>query len=280
VAFWARWLDSVRTSDGSLNVSTQVYAPDGTLNPTCGPTAKGTINVGCSANFPNQFDHAVRRFVFPLPPEVRVGARFHAPRESVPSAASSEAGVMRDPLHDDVFDVEVDGSYTRNSAANTIEVRLDDSLVTRPNNINLPPNADRWNGFIDSYGVRVGGQWNALRDKLGFRAGGWLESRSQDPAYLNVFPMGPLRYGVGGGVVFRQDFVDVAIGYQHHWSIALDNEGNGRMPATYIQGSPRGHDTPDTSAKDRQDYRTPYGINGGRLTQHANAFTLGATLRF
>lgn len=283
VSIWGRWLDSARASDGSLNASTQVYDPKGNVNRICAPTPDGTIDPTCSARFPNQFDHAVKGFVFPLPPEVRLGVRFHQPRALGPDEAGAlvaAAGTRRDPLHDDVFDVEVDGSYTRNSAANTIEVRLDDTLLTRPDNINLPPNADRWNGFIDSYGVRLGGQWNAFRDKLGLRAGGWFESRSQEPEYLNVFPMGPRRWGIGGGIVFRQDFIDISFGYQHHWSSPLDNGGDGRLPATYIQGSPRGQDSPDTSAKDRRDYRTSYGINGGRLTQSANAFTLGATLRF
>src|SRR4029079_1025732 len=96
----------------------------------------------------------------------------------------------------------------------------------------VPPNADRWNGYIDSYGIRFGGQGNVIQDKFGLRAGTWLETRSQDPAWLQLGVVGGMRGGFGGGVVFRQDFIDISIGYQHHWSNILDNGGNGAMRST------------------------------------------------
>jgi hypothetical protein len=52
------------------------------------------------------------------------------------------------------------------------------------------------------------------------------------------------------------------------------------MRAILATDAPTGLDSPNTSAKDRRDYRTSYAINGGRVSQYANSFTLGGTVRF
>lgn len=284
-ALWGRWIDSVRTSKGQIDVTTRVYDTSARETDICTEGPDGTIDNSCPDAFPNPFDNALQEFEYPIAPEARIGLRYHHPRADFKPLTDEElaAGALpvRDPLHDDVFDVEVNGSYTKNTSANEIKVRLDNTLQTLPEGVFLPPNADRWNGYRDSFGVRIGGQWNVLRDKLGLRVGGWMETRSQDPEWLNVFPTGPQRYGVGGGIVFRQDFIDISIGFQHHGSSALDNKGDGRMRAILATSNETElHDGPNTSAKDRVDFRTPFAINGGKVTQYANSFTLGGTVRF
>ncbi len=255
------------------------------LNPTC-QVASLSAATGCGGAIVNNFPDAAQghknvltRFVFPIPPEVRLGARFHQPRSKA-GVAMDNARVSRDPLHDDLFDVEVDGSWAMNSKANTVEVRFDPTQYVDPIHVPLPANADRWNGYIDSYGLRVGGQWNIIRDKLGVRAGGWFETRSVDPAWLNVFPVGAFRYGGGGGVVFRQNFIDISIGYQHHESLGLDNDGNGLLRASTGVLTPSIVDPPGTPASKLQADRSVHTVNGGKVTQSANAFTLGGTVRF
>jgi hypothetical protein len=160
-----------------------------------------------------------------------------------------------------------------NSRADHIEVRFIADANGRglantvPTGVPLPPNADRPTGYKDSYGVRFGWQWNAVQDKLALRAGGWLETQSQDPAYLTVNPVGAERYGFGGGVVFRQNFVDVSFGYQRHLSAGLDNGGNGKLLTPVGTGG-----TPEN--------RSFHAVNGGKVTQSAHVLTLGGTIRF
>jgi hypothetical protein len=161
----------------------------------------------------------------------------------------------------------------------------------------VPPNADRWNGYKNSFGVRLGGQYNVIPAKLGIRAGTWIETQSQDPKWLTVAAFGAMRGGFGGGIVFRQDFIDISIGYQYHWSSGLDNNGQGAMRAIAATGqdaqnrvfnnSPcpatqpgSGCEPVGVSAADRTQFRTAHTVNNGSVSQHAHAFTLGGTLRF
>jgi hypothetical protein len=293
VALWGRYLDAIRASHGSLDVTQQPYSGDGALNPPCaGATdASGrTTYSGCSANqsVPNHFAHAVTRFEYRIPPELRAGVRVHLPRESARLRADVES--VRDPLHDDLFDVEIDGSFTQNSAASVTVVRFQSVggrgvLNTNPTNVAVPPNADRPTGYRDSFGVRFGGQWNAVRDLIGVRAGSWLETQSQDPAYLTVDPVGALRFGFGGGLVVRYHFLDVSLGYQRHGSLGLDNHGDGKLrapAAVGANGAPfdPASEPPGVSAANRQNYRTIHAVNGGSVTFDADVFTLGGVARF
>lgn len=290
VAAWGRWMDAIRTSSGSLDVTQKVFDARGQVNPPCtGLLPDGTISFATCGNqsVPNHFPDAVTRFVFPLPPEARVGVRLHLPRRS---AARAEADARsRDPLHDDVFDVEVNGSYTWSSLADVIQVRFQDdgagsgALVTQPTGVRVPPNADRPTGYRDSIGVRLGGQWNLVRDVFGIRAGGWIETRSQDPRFLTIAPVGATRYGFGGGFVVRYGALDVSLGYQRHLSEGLDNHGNGglRAPAgTQDGGFNLDREPPGVSAADRTQFRTQHAVNGGSVRFDAHVFTLGGTVRF
>lgn len=288
VAVWGRYMDSVKSSEGQFQTLTQVYNNNGQVNPICNGDP-ATCTTATPNNYPDPNakppnPNALTSFKFPIPPEVRVGLRFHQPRtKSV--MAFDKAGEVRDPLHDDSFDVEVDGSYTMNSAADVIEVRIQGkngagSILTQPTGIVLPPNADRPTGYKDSYGVRLGGQWNAIPDKLGIRAGGWLETQAVDPAYLSINPVGATRWGFGGGIVFRQDFIDISIGYQRHLSAGLDNGGNGAQLTPVGTGPTNPIFNENQHIPGRTEFRSIHAINGGHVTEDAHAFTLGGTVRF
>jgi long-chain fatty acid transport protein len=282
-ALWGRWVDSIDTTDGDLTVQTQYYARPGlgSVAPLC-----GVDDSTCSTAIQNTFrgsDFERFRFAYP-PPELRAGLRYHAPR----SHAVSRRG-RRDPLVDDVFDVELDGSYTMNHVADEVTVRFRESSPGTGPSVrpvgNLPPIADRPTGFIDSFGARLGGQWNALPGRLGILAGGWVESRSQKPELLDVSQPGPLRGGFGGGLVVRRQVLDVSISYQLHLSQPLDNRGHGalRAPAANELGGD-GFSTLDEPqslpAVDRREFRSPYVVNGGRVTATAHVLAIGAVVRF
>jgi hypothetical protein len=284
-------MDAIRTSHGSIDVTQQAYGASGKLNPPCAgdPGPGGSIDYSrCSGNqsIPNHFPDGLTRFEYPIPPEIRWAVRVHWPRRGVASAAERP---VRDPLHDDVLDVELDESVTLSSAADTVVVRFRDAngkgtLFTNPTGVPVPPNADRANGYRDSFGVRLGGQWNALRDVLAIRAGAWCESRSQDPRFLTISPVGGTRFGFGGGVVVRTHALDVSVGYQRQFVQTLDNHGDGvlRAPAGVRVGEPfdLSREPPGVTAADRTQYRTEHTVNGGKVSFDAHVFTLGGVIRF
>jgi hypothetical protein len=310
VALWGRWIDDVYSTHGEITLTSQAYNPDrvketgapafSQLQPICRQDP-ATCGANPHLRVPNTAgNEAFRQFRFPFPPEVRAGVRFHLPRTQAGAAAGAmtlvDHGEKRDPLHDDVFDIELDGSYSLNSAANTIEIRFADSAGKGLTPIKpigyIPPNADRWNGYKDSVGIRLGGQYNVLRDRLGLRAGTWFETQSQKPEWLQVGVVGATRGGFGGGIVLRQDFIDISIGYQHQWSLGLDNHGNGLMRTTITSSTPEPNlsqcvggatascEPAGVSAADRTQFRSAHVVNDGRVTQSAEVFTLGGTVRF
>lgn len=292
IAAWYRYMDSIKASEGELASTTNVFTANGQPDTLCAVTTSCTHADPNNASNTPGFRNAVTGFKYPIPPEARIGARFHQPRAHS-RFVFGDHGEVRDPIHDDLFDVEVDGSYSWNSQADTIEVRFRDkagagTILTSPAGVPIPPNADRWTGYQDSVGVRVGGQWNAIQDKLGLRAGAWYESRSQDPAWLTIAPVGAARWGFGGGIVLRQDFIDISFGYQRHESAGLDNHGNGKMLAvvgTTTVGGCNGAEfnlscDAGKTAAERTQFRTLHAVNGGHVTFSADVFTIGGTIRF
>jgi long-subunit fatty acid transport protein len=205
-------------------------------------------------------------FRLPNPLEARLGVRFHWPRDP---NAPIEAGARRDPIADDLFDVELNVSYTRNSAYDKIMLRFPANPVIEVKGTGgqVPENNDvplQIKG--DTVGLRLGGEYVVLADRLALRAGGWWEPDVQRPEYLNVAVVASQRIGLAGGVLVRLGPVDVEAGYMHVFFDEVDNGGNGRVLA--ISG--------DVSAGNR----SPYGINGGKVSQSANIVSVGGAFRF
>ena len=301
VAAWGRWISDAHTTQGTLQTVTNPYNFTSAGGTSIYPSCPANVAVPCSGSnsVVNTFsdhdaNHTFKEFRFPFPPEVRVGIRFHVPRsektewqeDSTPKAGFPKV----DPLHNEVFDIELDGSYALNTDANTITVRF----AAAPSGSGLskvlpagfvPPNADKYNGYMNSFGLRLGGQYNVIQDKLGIRAGTWFETQSQEAAWLSVFPVGATRGGFGGGLVFRQDFIDISMGYQYNWSAGLDNNGQGAMHTVVGSGNYNGvafstQNEKATSAANYTQFRSGQTENDGSVSQHAHTFTLGGTVHF
>ncbi len=288
VSAWYRWIDSVRTTAPELDVDRPFY--DSTLT-NVSPICDSTETEACQGqSIRNKFQGEL--FELPFPMEVRLGFRFHLPHDDVmartlggdPLPADGPRPV-RDPLADDVFDVELDLSWTNTSAANTIQARFQSNadgtaaLPVKPQGL-LPAVGDIDEGYRDTFGVRLGGQYNVLRNKLGLMAGGWLESAANDDEYLTVDPVVALRGGVGGGFVLRQEWLDFHFAYQRHFNAGYDNGGNGARKAT--AGTRQGTDEPFRvgGPGGEQEFRSYHAVNGGRVVQSANVFSADVTVRF
>ena len=126
--------------------------------------------------------------------EAKVGFRYHKRRSDVPYDEH-----VRDPMAQDLFDVEVDLTWANNSSFQNLLVSLPGSQVTGQglipiNGLNAggtaaPANDNVPHGFKDVYGVRLGGDVNVLPDQLAVRGGGFIQSNGQNPQYQDVdFP--------------------------------------------------------------------------------------------
>jgi long-subunit fatty acid transport protein len=286
-ALWGRWIDAINATDGQVDVLGGYY--DGTAGYSRPAPVCQDLDTPCQGQaVPNRFEGAdFKQFRYvATPPEARAGIRFHLPRAKALSAEALPATgpAVRDPLRDDVFDVEVDGSYTMNSVADTITIRFRGSpdgraiVPVRPQG-NLPPRADRPTGYKDSWGVRLGGQYNIVAGKFAVRAGTWYETAAADAEWLNISPVPAARGGFGGGIVYRHGSMDFSAGYQRHYSMGLDNNGDGALKAG--AGTSQGGIVFQVGQPpDAQQFRTYHAVNGGRVEQSADVFTLGAVYRF
>ncbi|KYF62926.1 OmpP1/FadL family transporter [Sorangium cellulosum] len=204
-----------------------------------------------------------------IPMEAKLGLRYHRPRAGAARPARSSAAEprVRDPMVDDLFDVELDFTWAHNSAVDAIEVRFREGIPVRGTVVGtVPRNADVPHRWRDVLGVRLGGDLVVLQNLLALRAGGFFEAKGQDDADLNLdFHLGH-RIGVGAGVTARVGPVDVSVAFQHTFFGPLDNGGKGRLKA--VSGSaPSG-------------YRSIQSVNGGRFESSLDEFGMSGTMRF
>lgn len=199
------------------------------------------------------------------PLEARLGVRFHLPRN-----ADAKPAALRDPLVDDLFDVELDFSYTRNSAYDRATLRFPASPAVPVNGTPgvVPQNNDvDFKVKGDTIGLRLGGDYVILPGKLAARAGGFYEPNVQNDAYANVSFLASQRVGAAVGATYRVAMVDVELAYMHIFVSEIDNGDGGKL--LVVSGDAKGG-----------RFRSPYGINSGRFKQSVNVVSVGATARF
>jgi long-subunit fatty acid transport protein len=272
VAGWYRWSDKIRAK-GDLEVIAPYYVQSGAVRPRCdypGQVAKEGKNCADITRSEDIKGKDAASITLTIPMEARLGTRWHVPRAAAEGIEAEHlpnyAFRTRDPLADDLYDVEIDLTWANNGAGDNLEVRFPDGIAVNGTPGTVPTNADRPTGWKDSFGARLGGQYNLVRNRLGLRAGTWLETSATKPEYLSPNGVAAMRGGFGGGIVYRIGMVDLETGYQHIWSAGLDNGGDGASHAIAGTGSP--------------DHRSYHAINGGKVKQHANVFSLGAVARF
>ncbi len=227
----------------------------------------------------------------PQPMEAKLAFRFHRPRGVSPSYH------QRDPLAQDLFDVEADFTWANDSAFDAVQIRLpatpsgDGTLPATlgvPGGSTLPPNADVPHRFNDVYGVRLGGDYNVLPNQLAVRAGAFFETQAANPVYQDIDFDAAQRYGFALGGTFRipvrDRSLDLMVAYGHVFFGTLQNNGPKGLSAlagTYCSsGTDPAGTTATCPATGTQKYRTDWPANLGTITSSINVINVGASLAF
>jgi hypothetical protein len=182
-----------------------------------------------------------------MPWKLRAGIRFADRIVPRPKGTGDEKGdevtkgIIRDPLNDERWDIELDAEYQYNSrnryqqidypagevvwiqgAANKTTGEIPERKATvypaqmavDGKTVAVPSIADkRWK---DQLSVRFGGTYNILRGVLGISAGVHWENRGIDPNYMQIDFWPVSRLGLHGGVIIRVfRSVDIAVSYAH-----------------------------------------------------------------
>ncbi len=232
------------------------------------------------------------RVTIPMPMELKLGARFHLPR-----ARDAAPGRVRDPIADDVFDLELDLEWTQSSVIDATRVRFpsDRGLGTIPVAGTagvIPPVADVPRDYRDVLGVRMGGEVSVVPRRLSLRVGGSYETRADRDATQNVDVLAGARVGVAAGATLRlvtgdaaarasagPRTLDVSVGVaQVH---VLGREASGGPGIGAFTGVPcaSGDASAGVCADGTAAHRTPWATNLGAMTAvvHLLHVGLGAT---
>ena len=259
LAGWYKYMSPISVTGADLHVYSYYFTQQVASGNTGSPTQSGLYASAANLRVP-------------IPMEAKLGLRYHQPRSGV---AYDEH--HRDPIAQDAWDVEADGTWAHDGQFSAIDINFPQTLSLNTVGIpgNLPPSASVPHEFKDVFGVRVGGDVNVLPDRLAVRGGGFYETRAQDPQYQNIDFMGSWRLGLAAGATYRIRFgsgerkhpLDLMAGYEHMWVGTTTNDGPNGIYAISGDVSP-------------PQYRTAWPVNLGTITNAVNVINVGASLGF
>jgi hypothetical protein len=147
----------------------------------------------------------------------------------LPDNATAKTGSsprLGDPMDRELWDVEVDATYTFNSAAGDNKVSPGDDVTIVTRRVGMPSeyaSVTKQNlsdvtlarHTLNSTVVRVGGSYSVMPRELALEAGGFYETRGLDPDYASVASFDFQRIGFGVGLMIRTGDFDLLAGYGH-----------------------------------------------------------------
>jgi hypothetical protein len=165
-----------------------------------------------------------------LPWTLTGAARYAGLLSKTDSGAGKPAG-LGDPMDRELWDVEVDATYTFNSLASKTHATAsgDSTVVSRtigaPSDVTTVKNAsdvtlDRH--LRDSVTVSAGGSYSVIPRTLALEAGTFFETRGMDPAYASVDVFDFQRIGFGVGLMARVGDFDLLAAYGHIFQETLE----------------------------------------------------------
>jgi long-subunit fatty acid transport protein len=298
VAGWYKYSAPVDAS-GDVTVKYNYYASTAANTPAniettdtsqadCGYTSPRTASDPCKTGS-NASVHLNR------PMEAKLGLRYHLPRKDIPYDEH-----LRDPIAQDVFDLEADVTWANDSAMDLLQIRFPGSTGEGTGNgvipINgtpgvIPPNADVPLHYSDVVGIRLGGDVNVLPDQLALRGGGFFQTPSQtggNTQYQGLaFATGTM-VGLALGGTYRIHFgagsnaLELSAGYEHVFISEESYDGSGGIPAlagsqlTCTAAIQPGFVCPPNKVT----YRSNWAVNLGSITNWINVVNVGLGYRF
>jgi long-chain fatty acid transport protein len=312
LAGWYKWSDAIRAT-GDLGTATNYYTKQNAAGDDSKVRYGDTIFEDCGTGVANDQqkkpcgsgNNASVKATIPM--EAKIGVRYHKPRmrtiEGPPDADGNPTQVTervarphtRDPMHDDVYDIELDVTWANDSAADTLEVRFPGDQngkgllpVAGVPGGEIPPIGDQRRGFHDVWGFRLGGDYVVLPDKLALRGGAFFETQAATSQYQAPDFDAAMRFGIAAGGTYRiavgqKSAVEVMLGLSHVFYGTLERED---PKADGIQGlagtSCNKSDpvSPTRCSDGNERYRTKWPVNLGTITNATNVINVGLAYRF
>jgi hypothetical protein len=303
-----QWTDSLRAV-GDVGTATSYYTAANARGDDSRVGYGDTIFSDCGTGRPQDAgkcgggDNAKAKIALPM--EAKVGIRFHQARGIDESRASLgpdqpvAKSYRRDPMVHDLFDAEIDLTWSNNSAINAFEIRFPSDtsgggrLPVSGINAQIPPNADQPRQYKDVFGVRVGGDWNVLPDRLALRAGAYFESNGARDQFQHIDFAASQRFGLALGGTYRirlgndpsrTDAIEIMAGYGHTFFAEQAREDPRASGITALAGTPCAENAMPTGPARCSDgnprYRTTWPVNLGTITNALDVINVGVAYRF
>jgi long-subunit fatty acid transport protein len=234
------------------------------------------------------------RVTIPIPMELKVGARFHLPR----ARRGDERPSRRDPMADDLFDLELDLEWTQSSAIDATRVRFPSergagTIPVAGTAGVIPPEADVPRAYRDVIGVRMGGDVSVVPRRLSFRVGGSYETRADREATQNVDTLAGARVGVAAGATLRlitrerdasgaagPRTLDVSNGVAQIHVLGREATSGAGVGAFTGVACASGDASAGVCADGTPAHRTPWAVNLGAITSVVHMFHVGLGATF
>lgn len=129
-----------------------------------------------------------------------------------------------DPMRDERWDVELNGSWSQTSHVDQYsatlfeeapEARVAFSSAERARALPLPGNLTIPYKWKDTWGLRLGGDYHVLAELLSVRAGLSYESRAIPTAYMNLDAWAVTRFGLHAGATVKLGKLKLSVAYAH-----------------------------------------------------------------
>jgi long-chain fatty acid transport protein len=223
----------------------------------------------------------------PIPLEATVGVRFRVPRKN----AALEG--PRDPMEQEIGDVELDATWAQNSAIDRIGLSFpgaggSGTIPVVGTAGALPPNADSSRRFKDVVGFRLGGDLAIVPGVIAIRAGTFVEPRAAVPGQVGLETLAGTRVGVTLGVTARihqksTRAFDVSLGFLHMFVADVtesDPRADGVRAITGIRCDGSTKDANGVCPDGGPAYRTKWPVGLGTISGALDVLHLGVAYRF
>ncbi len=244
----------------------------------------------------------------PVPMEAKLGVRLHKPRHGLGLEGAAEH--RRDPMAQDIWDLELDFTWANDSAIKNLQIRFPAGSdgVTGLIPVNgtpgtIPPIADVPHNYNDVIGVRLGGDYNAIPNRLAIRAGTFFESQAAstdakgNAVYMGTDFAAGARIGLALGATLRIPVkknalpheggaLEFSLGYMHMFVTNLSNDGSsGGIRALAGTACESGTVTSATNqvcstTGNSPAFRSTWFANLGTITNALDVINVGASYRF
>lgn len=212
------------------------------------------------------------------------GVKLHVPLPTIEATFGLRYALRRvkrervlDPMKDEIFDIEVDGSWAQTSHVDAFTADIHDKALgaegapliqfgndMAANKLPVQPQSVIPKHWKDTWTVRAGADWNVVPEKFTLRLGGSFATSATEIAYMNTDYMPVQKIGAHAGFTVAVATYRITLAYAHVFYQTVDVPlGQGKVLDIVVNGAPAAQ-----------------AVNEGRFSGGLDVFSLQMNAKF